>query len=116
MRFLDLAVAGIIGLVVIGAGGALAPGLADAAAASTSEVIFLRDALLAAVEEEGLVRLQLYTFEQVCSWLSSISNSTITFSGAVGGVECSGGPPSGTPFAVLSLDVGSDRLVLRAWQ
>ena len=116
MRFLDLAVALLIGTSALAGMAALAPRQGDLASISLQTVSQLRDTLLALVQQKGTAWLVQTSPEDVCAYLLGISNSSVTFSGEIGSLGCGASPPPGVPFATIALDFFSRPVVLEAWE
>ena len=114
MRFVDLSVAGVISITAVALLLAWNPQASDIAARRNLELASLRDLLTAAAEKIGAAQIIKDSPRELCSSLSSLSNTTVTFSADVGGVACLV-PPTGAVFAELTFAVGSKVVVLESW-
>ena len=115
MRFLDLAMAGLIGTSALLGMSAFAPRHADMASSSLAKEAQLRDGLLALLEHRGASWLIQSSPETVCAFLLGISNSSVTFSGGIGSLRCGAPPGPGIPVAVISIQLLGRQVVLEAW-
>ena len=115
MRFLDLAIAALIGTSAIAGIAAFSPKQADVASSSLATESQLRDELLTILQREGVTWLIQSSPQEICGRLRELSNSSVTFSGAIGPYACSPSPPSGSPVATLVFYLIPYRFVLEAW-
>ena len=115
MRYLDLAIAGLIGTSAIAGIVALAPGQGDLASSSLATEVKLRDSLLALLQQRGTAWIIQSTPETICSYLRDLSNSSVTFSGSIGPLRCGAPPPPGRPAASIALHLIGLQVVLEAW-
>jgi hypothetical protein len=114
MRFFDLAVAGVISITAVALLIAWNPQASDVAAKRNLDEAHLRDFVTAAVERIGLVRIAEDSSGELCTLLGSFSNSTVTFSANVDGLNCEA-PPAGAAVAVMKIAVGPKMVVLESW-
>ena len=114
MRYLDLAVAALIGASAIAGVVAYTPVTWDAESQHQALQTNLRDDLLAYLLARGTVWLASASPGQICSDVLGRSNSTVGFSATVAGAPCSS-PPPGAVSANLTLDLLPHRVMLEAW-
>ncbi len=115
MRYLDLAIATLIGTSAIAGIVASSPRQSDNAARALALESQLRDQLLAILQQKGTAWLIQAGPEGVCSYLREASNSSATFSGVIGGYSCQPSPPAGVLLATLPLRLIPFDAVLEAW-
>lgn len=113
MRFVDIAVAGAIGLSSIAVMVALSPQPDVAMSQQLLEEVSLRNALLQYVSGRGLPWLQEASDRQICSSVAVASNSTFSMSATIGTVPC--GPVPQGVHATLTIHLPSRLVVLEAW-
>lgn len=114
MRYLDIAVAALIGTSAITALVAWGPGAPDSSARQAAVRSALRDDLLEFVQTRGMVWLMGAAPAQVCAALARASAPNATLTGTVGGHSC-GDPPAGSVAVALSFALGGRGTVLEAW-
>lgn len=115
MRFLDIAVAAVLGLSSVALLAAWAPFGSDLAASQLREQASARDRLEGLLTDPGLVWLQQAPPGEMCSELASLSNSTVVFTATVGTLRCGGAPPAGAPSANITLDFPAEEVTLVDW-
>lgn len=116
MRYIDIAVAALIGLAAITGEFALSPWPADAMSVSLASRSGLRDSLLTIVELKGTTWLLISSFSQMCDYLDQLSNSTVTFTATIGSQPCANQPGPGYMVAVLDFPLKPRPVELEAWQ
>ncbi len=114
LRYLDIAVAGLIGMSAISGIAVWSPKSGDAGSRELMMQSELRDHIVSYLQQKGVLWLLRSSPEVVCSGLSNASNSSLTFAAKVGSVSC-GSPPTGTVFATLPVELGPTEVVLEAW-
>ncbi|MDA4121015.1 MAG: hypothetical protein OK404_01245 [Thaumarchaeota archaeon] len=115
MRFLDVAIAGMIGLSSIAVIVTWSPAMSDFASQRFVAQARLRDGIVNILDREGLVWLQQSSLQGICGKLSAISNSTVTFSASIDSVPCSVPPSKSGVQASLTFTLGAKVVVLEAW-
>ena len=115
MRYLDLAVAVMIGTSAISGVVALTPGPDDAASTALALQAHIRDELLGYLQSRGTSWLLAASPSVFCADLGKLSDSTVTFGGSIGGVPCGPSPPTGAVAANLTLDLIPRRVILEGW-
>ena len=114
MMFVDLAVAVLIGVSAITGILLLSPAPGDGAALRSRERSELRDGLVSFVEARGIDWFLKTSPGEVCSEMASASNSSFAFSATLGSVSC-GGPPPGSTYVTLTLDLIPLQVTLVSW-
>jgi len=115
MRYVDLAVAALIGASSVTGIIAWTPRVGDGASDSARVTSQLRDELLARLEQKGTVWLISSSPDEICAYLNGISNSSVTFSASIGSHLCGPIPSEGVALASLTLVLIPYRVVLEAW-
>jgi hypothetical protein len=113
LRFLDVAASVMVGLVVLSYVSLWNPQTFADNTARFRVQTELRSKLLGLVMEKGLNWFSVSSAAQVCSFLRSVSNSTVAFSASVGGADCGG--KAGAVEAELPLHLSRREVVLNAW-
>jgi hypothetical protein len=116
LRFLDIAVAAVIGLVSTTAIVAWSPTPYASTSHSYQVEIGLRDLLVKIVEDEGVVGIQRSSFSEICSIAARYTNSSVTVSAEMGGNDCVAGPPSGSIGSTLEIPLYTGQVILEAWE
>ncbi|MDV3277421.1 MAG: hypothetical protein LYZ69_03010 [Nitrososphaerales archaeon] len=116
MRFVDVSVAAIIGMTALASLVAWNPYSFEEGSRLYLREASLQDYMTTIVAAEGVPWFQHASFSSICNRLSQYSNSTVEVSAVVDGLACSTPPPRGAPSANLTIDVGSARVLLQAWQ
>lgn len=114
MRFIDLTIAGLIAVSSIAMLLAWNPQAPDAEATLNIDEAHLRDLLTALIQKQGLVNLVQDSPGTLCGLLSSLSNSTVTYTAFDHGVSCGSAPP-GAAYAELNATVGQKEVTLEIW-
>ncbi len=114
MRFIDLAVAALIGSSAITGIVAWSPRTGDAGAQQLRVQAQLRDRLVGFLQRSGLVQFVAST-TAACRLISDASNSTFRLYATMGSSSCGAPPSSGSPSARLSLRLIPFEVVLVAW-
>jgi hypothetical protein len=115
LRFIDLAIGGLIAVSSLAVLIAWNPQAPDAAARQNIDDAHLRDYIATVVNRVGIVTLIRDSASDLCSLVRSASNSTLTLSAEEGGVSCGGPPPVGVASAELNISVGSRVVNLESW-
>jgi len=115
MRYLDLAIATLIGTSAIAGVVAFSPRQGDTSSSGLAIESQLRDGLLAILQREGITWLIQSSQQLVCAHLKELSNSSVTFSGVIGEYRCAASPPEGSPVATLVFHLEPYLVVLEAW-
>ena len=115
MRYLDLAVAALIGTSAIAGIATFSPAQSDNTSSRLAMESQLRDELLTILQREGFAWLVQSTPRAVCDYLQDISNSSVTFSGVIGPYRCGPSPPTSSPVATLAFFLTPYQIVLEAW-
>ncbi len=115
MKFLDVAVAVIIGLSAFVSLDAFSPTANVAASYALERQASARDSLSALIASPGVAWLQSASMAQTCALLASLSNNSVVFSATQGAVACRGAPAGAVASANLTLSFPSRTLVLEAW-
>lgn len=113
MRFLDVAASVATGLVVLSFVAVWNPQTFSDNSARFQREMGLRSQLLRLVSERGLYWFSASGSSQVCSYLMSVSNSTVEFSASFDGKDCF--LQHGTVEADLPLHLGQREVTLEAW-
>jgi hypothetical protein len=114
LRFIDLAVAALIGSSAITGIVALNPQAGDAGAGQAALQARLRDSLLEFLQRSGMTQF-VQSPAAACQRLAEASNSTIKFYSTVGSASCGIPPGSGSQSATLSFRLVPFEVVLVAW-
>jgi hypothetical protein len=115
MRYLDLAVAALIGTSAVAGIVAFSPGKLDSASRSLTLESQIRDELLSVLQNVGTAWLVQTPPGVVCGYLQSISNATVTFSAIIGPMRCAFSAPPGASVATLVLQLTASQVVLEGW-
>ena len=115
MRFLDIAVAALIGASAITGMAAWSPQAGDSASRGAAAQGQLRDELLSFLSEPGMAWLIINSPSAACSALSGLSNSTVGVSASFGSYSCGSPPTAGSRAASLTLLLGTNDVDLEAW-
>ena len=115
MRYVDLAVAALIGASAIAGIFAWEPATGDAGAAKLGRQVRLRDALLGVLQEHGISWILASPPDAFCAYLESRSNSTFGIAATIGGFSCGSPPPRGSVVANLSMRLVPSEVTLQAW-
>jgi hypothetical protein len=115
LRFLDIATAILLGSSAITGMAVWTPRNADAGTQTQLTQMDLRDALLRFMQQPGEAWILRSSPEELCTQLSSFSNTSETFLALVNGHQCTRLPPGGSPVANLTFDLFPGEVVLEAW-
>lgn len=115
MRYLDIAVAVMVGVAAIACITTWTPAQADQVSRQLQTKSILRDGVVSFVDREGMALFASSSWPKICSALSAASNSTFTISGEVGTSGCGGLPPPGGISVQSTFTVGLRRVTLVAW-
>lgn len=115
MRYIDLAVAALIGVSAITGVMAWAPAGGDATSLQIERQMQLRDYLLLFLRQHGIAWLLATPTEAVCSYLASLSNSSFGVAATFGSVSCGVPPENGSVAANVTLKLASSEVTLVAW-
>lgn len=115
MRYIDIAVAALIGASALTGISVWTPGPYDAAAKRSSLHAALQGELQGFVQSQGMVWFLRSTSGAFCSSLARASNSTVVFSGDIGGSPCGDPPPPGAVAASLHFTLAAREYELTAW-
>lgn len=115
MRYLDIAVAAMVGTAALAGLSIWGPGQADGAALRFRTQTALRDSLAAFVDSKGVPWFASTPWAEVCSALSAASNSTFAMSVQAGSASCGPPAPSDATSVRLSFTLASRQVVLSAW-
>ena len=114
MRFIDIAVAGLIGMSAIAGLAAMSPATEDSRSRTLALRIQLKDALLLFLNGKGIAWFLQSDAMVICDGAAAASSRTLTISADVGGLNC-GTPPSEYLVENLTLPLLHDEVVLIAW-
>ena len=115
MRFLDLAVAVLIGVSSLGILGVCTPQHAERTSAVADVRMRIDYGILGAVRRVGIVTLASSGVQYACARISSESNGTMSFSAVVDGHQCQPVPPAGAIVDSLNLTLPGRHLVIEGW-
>ena len=113
MRFIDIAVAALIGSSAITGIIVWSPKAGDVAARQLGTQVRRRDGLVDLLRRGGMVSLE--SPSAACALLAEASNSTFTLYATAGASSCGSPPKEGSPSATLSFRLVSFEVVLVAW-
>lgn len=116
MRFIDVSVAAIIGLTTVASLVAWNPYSFEEGSRVFARDASLQDLLTAIVAREGVPWIQRTSYSSICNGISQYSNSSVEVSAVVNGVACYPPTAYGEPSANLTVEAGSSRVTLLAWQ
>lgn len=116
MRFIDLAVAALIGTSSIAGILAMSPGVGDSNTQSLRAKIALREGLLTFVSSKGIVAITQETFSLLCAQLRTYSNSTVSYGASSGAGSCSAPPPPTSIEVSMPVELGAAKVTLEAWR
>ena len=115
MRYVDLALAALIGTSCITGIFAWNPRAWDSTSSSLELQTHLRDGLLGILQNRGIVWLMSSPPVDVCAALQSVSNSSVTYSAVLGDYSCRPFPTPSLPDANLTLNLIPFKVVLESW-
>jgi hypothetical protein len=114
LRYLDLALAALIGISTVAAISWYSTGPADATSSELALRVRLRDSLLSLLQEKGVRWFLVTPPDEICSSLAAISNSSETFSATVGTLSCRI-PPKDSVDETMSLPFLPQVVTLECW-
>jgi hypothetical protein len=114
MRWLDIALAMMIGVSAISGIITWNPRVADAGSHRLMLESRLRDRLVSYLDYRGLPWIQETPPEAVCADLLRLSNS-IALSATIDSFSCGPSPPNGAMIMSLTLHLGVREVTLQAW-
>jgi hypothetical protein len=114
VRLLDVSVAVTIGLLSLGALGAINPGPLRTEASQAERDIALRGYLVSFVQSRGLAWFGYATAPQICAAASSDGGVAALYV-EVDGFRCGSPPQNGKPSVQLLLTLGGREVALEAW-
>ncbi len=114
MRWLDIALAAMIGVSAISGIVAWNPRVADAGSHRLMLENRLRDRLVSYLEYRGLPWIQESSPVAICADLESLSNS-IALSATIDSFSCGPSPPKGATIMTLTLQLDVRDVTLQAW-
>jgi hypothetical protein len=114
LRFIDLAVAALVGSSAITGMAAWTPRAGDAGAQQVALQTRLRDSLLGFLQRNGVARL-VQSPAATCLRVLEASNSTVEFYMTMGHTSCGAPPGSRSQSATISLRLVPFEVVLVAW-
>ncbi len=116
MRFLDLALAAVIGLSSLALMASWGPAGNNAGAARLREEDSLRTDLESLLVTPGAVWLQQATLQEICAKVGSLSNQSVVYSASVDSSQCPLAAPETGPVASISLMLPTRNVTLEAWE
>jgi hypothetical protein len=114
LRYIDLAVAAMIGVSAISGLVAWSPQSGDSVSQTLMLQLELRDRLLEYLQQRGIMWFLNSPQAEICYALAKSSNSSIIISAVIGGEACSP-QPEGEPMATLTLRFLTLEVVMEAW-
>lgn len=115
MRFVDLAVAALIGTSALTGFIAWSPGQGDAAAREAALRSQLRDSLLGMLQQKGIPWILQSPPTTVCSYFAGRSNSSFGVDVTLGSTTCGTKPAPGAVTATISMKLLPFEVTLEAW-
>lgn len=115
MRFVDLAVAALIGTSALTGFIAWNPGQGDAAAREAALRSQLRDSLLDKLQQKGTPWILQSPRPAVCSYFADMSNSSSGVYVTLGSTTCGAEPAPGAVTATISMSLLPFEVTLEAW-
>lgn len=115
MRWLDIALAAMIGISAISGIVNWDPRVADAGSSRLLLENRLRDRLVSYLDYRGLPWIQESSPAAICADLESLSNS-IAISATINSYSCGPSPLKGATITTLSLHLDAREVTLQAWQ
>ena len=115
MRYLDLAVAAMIGASALSGILAWTPRTGDSASSSEILESHMRDQLLSYLRSRGTTWLLTATPDEICVDIGRLSNSSVRFGAIIGTVSCPSEPQVENVEANLTLHLLQREVVLEAW-
>lgn len=115
MRYLDLAMAALIGISAVTGVIAWDPRGGDATSRQARTQILLRDGLLDLLRQRGVLWLTRAPPGVVCAFLIGESNSSYGLYASWGSTSCGILPPPESVVASVEVDVGPSEVTLSGW-
>ena len=115
MRYLDIAVALLVGTAAMTGVTAWSPGQSDLASRRFQAQAALRDSLVAFIDSKGMAWFASIPASALCPEISSASNSTYALFAEAGPVTCGTPPAAGAASSSISFSVASRQVTLIAW-
>jgi hypothetical protein len=115
MRYLDVAVALMVGTAALAGIAAWGPGPGDALSAHYRAESAVRAQLLRFVDGKGVAWFAYAPAADICAAVLGGSNSTFGLDADVGSAGCGAPPPPGSATARLSFSVGGKEVNLSGW-
>jgi hypothetical protein len=115
MRYLDIAVAAMVGTAAITGLSVWSPAQGDRASASFQERSTLRDGIVAFVEIRGMPWLASAPWSKICAAIGEASNSTLVLSAEMGSSSCGTVPSPGSDFVSITFQLDGDQVAITAW-
>lgn len=113
MRFIDLALAALIGTSAITGIVAWNPEGGDTGTRRLETALQLRDRLVEFLQQDGMIQFE--SPAAACHALSGASNSTFRLYAVLGPDSCGSPPTGGSPSATLSFRLAQSEVELVAW-
>ena len=113
MRLADLAAATLVGMTAVAA---IAFTTGNPGGTRYAEEKALRYFLAQQISSRGVAWYSESAAQAICDAMRQLSNSTVTLSARVGGVECQGSPPLGHVGANLTIPFAGHQVVIEAWE
>jgi hypothetical protein len=115
LRFLDIAVAALVGTSAISGILLWSPRQGDTVSAEFAVRTQLREELLGVLQSRGFAWLIQSPPGDVCAVLESMSNSSVSFSATLGASSCPLSPPTDSVSVSISLRLLPMAVTLEAW-
>lgn len=115
MRFLDLAVAALIGISAVSALAVWSPAQGDFASQQAALRSGLRAELLSFLQDHGMGWFSSVTPQGFCRAVESSSTPDVTFGGAIGSASCGLVPTSAVAEVSVTFQLPSREVTLAAW-
>ncbi len=116
MRFIDLALATMVGVSAIGSVLVLNPSYPIEASSRYSSEAGLRDSLVRIVQSRGLEWFVEAPSDTICGVLASVSNSSVGYGATIGNSSCGPSPPVGATEVELALTNEWREVTLWSWR
>ncbi|MDG6985187.1 MAG: hypothetical protein JRM73_00375 [Nitrososphaerota archaeon] len=115
MRYLDLAVAVLVGTSAVAGVSAWSPAPGDSASARLQTTMALRDDIAGFVQSKGMSWFFSTPPEEVCSVAYRSLGPADLMSAEVGAFACPGHPPASADVATLTFRIATTEVTLTAW-
>ena len=116
MRFIDIAVATLIGTSALAGLAVLSPRQNDAYSRQQLVQSELRDFMLSQIQRPGVILAIETEPQSVCQLVSTWSHPGFEFSAIINGVPCASFPPYAADVATLTIQTVPHTVVLQAWK